>query len=190
MVSNWYNWTQYTLDDVNKMLKKDQNNNETNNDLVAKSEYCELWQLASIYDVGNVWNFAFWKHFCLDDLRTQLIPLQNRVNETILEECIQKMNHRYKYNYLLTWGPLIYFIHLFWITHPTNYYSWVRYPKENMSYVFFLVKWFMACLIPIVTSSMVYMRRKHGKILISAGKMQRSKRLNATMNVSMNSTTL
>ena len=101
MVSNWYNWTQYTLDDVNKMLKKDQNNNETNNDLVAKSEYCELWQLASIYDVGNVWNFAFWKHFCLDDLQTQLIPLQNRVNETILEECIQKMNHRYKYNCLL-----------------------------------------------------------------------------------------
>ena len=137
VVSNWYNWTQYTLDDVNKMLKKDQNNNETNNDLVAKSEYCELWQLASIYDVGNVWNFAFWKHFCLDDLRTQLIPLQNRVNETILEECIQKMNHRYKYNYLYTWGPLIYFIHLFWITHPTNYYSWVRYPKENMSYLVF-----------------------------------------------------
>ena len=73
-------------------MLKDQN--ETNDDLVANGEFCKLWQLASLKDVGNVWNFAFWKHFCLDDLRTQLMPLQDRVNETILEECIQMMNHR------------------------------------------------------------------------------------------------
>ena len=90
VVSNWYNWTQYTSDDINKVLK-DQNKT---NDLVANGEFCQLWQLASLNDVGNVWNFAFWKHFCLDDLRRQLMPLQDRVNETILEECIQMMNHR------------------------------------------------------------------------------------------------
>ena len=38
VVSNWYNWTQYTLDDVNKMLKQDQNNNETNK-LTKKNGY-------------------------------------------------------------------------------------------------------------------------------------------------------